>query len=644
MAPALYTNVKITLFFDDDNLIVTSTDPRFDPLTRTIDVRLDELDVPVVVQVSARDHTSHWGANLDDKRLDALDLPRRHERRPELHRTSSAPGSSTSTSATTPTATWSGSDGHGWLDDFGWHNVGLGLGQHGWATRWGFWGADHAWHPFPHQVPRVDVNILRPDEDVRVRRRVRRLDARRDRRPERRHVHDPADRGARTDDESWWCSFESDGQTIGVRRMRLRPALRARRLPHTARPSRSTRRTGGCPFTVRLTSNPGAPPTDPYQPIQVFPDALRTSASSRRAATTNDFDLVGGIRFGNGWFGWARRARLGRRPRLVRRPQLVRRHGWFDGHDGWWFDGDGWFDGHSWHVDTEPSLHSLLCNDGDPDHWHHGSWGGWGWGGGAWGWNGAFGCEDMPARQPVILPNEQGAGPPPEFTSVSCDLVVEATSPAGATVTYDPAHARTARSAPATLSYSQASGTIFPIGTTVVTIRAIDEGGNYQYATFKITVRDTTRAGDHDLEPEPDGRGDERRRRGRDVRSGDRDRCGRPGDDHLLEGIGRDVRDRDDDGDRDGDRRLRQPLLEDVHRDGAGHDGAGDHGSEHDGRGDAVDGLEGRDVHLDGDGCGRRDVADVLEDRPARCSVRHDVGDRDGEGCGRATRRRRRSR
>src|SRR5262249_51517951 len=57
------------------------------------------------------------------------------------------------------------SDGNGWVDDFGWENVGWDWSD-GWSTRWGFWGSDHDWHPFAHDVPRVDVTILRPDEDV----------------------------------------------------------------------------------------------------------------------------------------------------------------------------------------------------------------------------------------------------------------------------------------------------------------------------------------------------------------------------------------------------------------------------------------------------------------------------------------------
>ncbi len=82
---------------------------------------------------------------------------------------------------------------------------------------------------------------------------------------------------------------------------------------------------------------------------------------------------------------------------------------------------------------------------------------------------------------------------------------------------------------------------------------------------------------DHDGEPEPDGRGDLALRRNRELRRGDRDGCRRPGDDHLLEELGLDIRDRDDhrDGHREG--RVRQHVHADVHGDGARHDSAGHH-------------------------------------------------------------------
>ncbi len=242
------------------------------------------------------------------------------------------------------------------------------------------------------------------------------------------------------------------------------------------------------PFTVRLTSNPGAPATDPNQALQVFP-ANPNDRIYQTRSNTDDFDLVGGIRFSDDWFGWDGG------------PVWVDGHGWysgqnwfdgdgfFNGYGGWFFDGDSWFDGHgNWVVDPEPSLHSLLCR---PNMWHHGSWGGWGWGGGAWAWTSGFGCDDFPARMPIILPNEQGAGPAPIFLSVSHNLTIEATSPAGAVVSYNPANVH-AEIGPATITYTQNSGTIFPIGTTTVGIYAIDEGGNYSSSSFTITVRDTT--------------------------------------------------------------------------------------------------------------------------------------------------------
>ena len=69
-------------------------------------------------------------------------------------------------------------------------------------------------------------------------------------------------------------------------------------------------------------------------------------------------------------------------------------------------------------------------------------------------------------------------------------ITAEATSAAGATVTF----AATATDAVgATLSYSKAPGSVFPIGTTTVTVSATDAAGNNAVAkTFTVTVRDTT--------------------------------------------------------------------------------------------------------------------------------------------------------
>src|SRR5205085_2301427 len=69
---------------------------------------------------------------------------------------------------------------------------------------------------------------------------------------------------------------------------------------------------------------------------------------------------------------------------------------------------------------------------------------------------------------------------------------IEATSPAGATVTYDAATASDAVTANPAITYSKASGTDFPVGRTTVTITATDEMGNVGTGSFTVTVVDTT--------------------------------------------------------------------------------------------------------------------------------------------------------
>jgi hypothetical protein len=79
---------------------------------------------------------------------------------------------------------------------------------------------------------------------------------------------------------------------------------------------------------------------------------------------------------------------------------------------------------------------------------------------------------------------------PPSLTAPA-DVVAEATSPAGAVVTYAAATATDAVG-PVTISYSYASGSVFPLGTTTVAVTATDGAGNSAVAGFKVTVRDTT--------------------------------------------------------------------------------------------------------------------------------------------------------
>ena len=234
------------------------------------------------------------------------------------------------------------------------------------------------------------------------------------------------------------------------------------------------------PFTVRLTTPATAPATDPFQPIE------------KLAPTGDGHDGEGwsdghGDSYGDGY---------------------IYAYGNGDGEHGFGDNGEGGLE-----QPTLGRVQSLLCADGtndhdadddDPANWyryhddHDGRDGDHD--GRDHDWNdddegdsdNELACEDSPQRQPVILPNELGAGAPPEFTLLSNNLVSEATSPAGAVVTYTPA-AAIGEVGTALMAYSQTSGTTFPLGTTTVTVTATDAGGNYAApTTFTITVRDTT--------------------------------------------------------------------------------------------------------------------------------------------------------
>jgi hypothetical protein len=79
----------------------------------------------------------------------------------------------------------------------------------------------------------------------------------------------------------------------------------------------------------------------------------------------------------------------------------------------------------------------------------------------------------------------------PEITTPG-PITVEATSAAGATVTFEEPTASDTGSGLATLSCSHASGDTFAIGTTMVTCTATDNAGNTSSETFTILVEDTT--------------------------------------------------------------------------------------------------------------------------------------------------------
>ena len=80
---------------------------------------------------------------------------------------------------------------------------------------------------------------------------------------------------------------------------------------------------------------------------------------------------------------------------------------------------------------------------------------------------------------------------PPVITP-PVNVTMEATDANGALVTYAPAMAIDAVTTNPMISYSKDSGTLFPIGMTLVTITATDDAGNMSAKTFTVTVSDTT--------------------------------------------------------------------------------------------------------------------------------------------------------
>lgn len=80
---------------------------------------------------------------------------------------------------------------------------------------------------------------------------------------------------------------------------------------------------------------------------------------------------------------------------------------------------------------------------------------------------------------------------PPVIGAVS-NLTAEATSAAGAAVTFALPTATDAVDAAPTVSASPASGSTFALGVTTVTVTATDTAGNSSTKTFTVTVQDTT--------------------------------------------------------------------------------------------------------------------------------------------------------
>ncbi|HEX6624834.1 MAG TPA: HYR domain-containing protein, partial [Pyrinomonadaceae bacterium] len=76
--------------------------------------------------------------------------------------------------------------------------------------------------------------------------------------------------------------------------------------------------------------------------------------------------------------------------------------------------------------------------------------------------------------------------------TVPPDQTEEATGASGATVNYPAATATDAVTSAPEITYSHASGSVFPLGTTTVNVKAKDAAGNESSDTFTVTVEDTT--------------------------------------------------------------------------------------------------------------------------------------------------------
>ncbi len=79
----------------------------------------------------------------------------------------------------------------------------------------------------------------------------------------------------------------------------------------------------------------------------------------------------------------------------------------------------------------------------------------------------------------------------PVITTPLADLILEATGPDGAVATYA-GSARDDKDGDVPVVFTPPSGTVFPVGTTVVVASATDFAGNTATGTFEVVVRDTT--------------------------------------------------------------------------------------------------------------------------------------------------------
>jgi hypothetical protein len=190
------------------------------------------------------------------------------------------------------------------------------------------------------------------------------------------------------------------------------------------------------PFFVQLAKNPGPPNIDPYQPVRQFPaPGSAGKQGDRPFVITSSADLSS-----------------------IDAPAAA----------------------------NHRSIDALLCTDVLGQE-----------GGGAGGHRDfsdatGFGCDTIPERQPIILPNERGAGVPPRLSGDLPTIYVEATSPNGAPASYPATLPIVGDVGKITLSFTPAPGAQLPFGASQVSVLAMDEGGNYARFTATVVVRDTT--------------------------------------------------------------------------------------------------------------------------------------------------------
>lgn len=97
----------------------------------------------------------------------------------------------------------------------------------------------------------------------------------------------------------------------------------------------------------------------------------------------------------------------------------------------------------------------------------------------------------MKASEPLeIIPPEPADSTPPVI-SAPANITTEATGPSGTVVSFA-ASASDDTDGPVSVLADPASGSTFPLGTTIVDLGASDAAGNMAFASFNVTVVDTT--------------------------------------------------------------------------------------------------------------------------------------------------------